>query len=373
MAGTDPSHDALAIIKPRWWLLASGIFVLLVLALVTVTSSAQPADTLGQLAGKVISLFVAEFGVALLVAFFISATIDARVRQAELAMRQREEREREERRVAEALEIEQRREREAIENERRQTLVSQNVVQGVYGLQHSPTYVKAVIETNLRPDVVRLSADLEYTVRDLTREEVARTGVEPARFVVLEMLSTYRFRNVSSSEKSVDVRYAVPVRHGRGARDFTGVRHLTIDGNELAQDEIDAGLQKGEHEHEKSYVWPRRIAGNGTLPVSITVYALKERSDNEVWGSFFPTVGGATLRLTVLPGMRFGVRPLTASPTTLERKQTTLGIWKCGGSILPNDSLVFWWRTPEDDAETVLPAPEPLALPPADGSEASFT
>ncbi|KQT31889.1 hypothetical protein ASG29_08365 [Sphingomonas sp. Leaf412] len=363
MAGSDRKPDSLPTIRPHAWLLISGTIILLVLALVTVTTSATPNESLRYLAGKVISLFVAEFGVALLVAYFISVTIDVRVRQAELAMRQREDREREERRVAEAKEIEDRRRTEAEENERRQTQISQNVVQGVYGLQHTPAYVKAVIETSLRPDIVRDSADLEYTVRELTRDEVAVTGVDPQRFVVLEMLSSYRFRNVASSEKPVDVRYAVAVRHGKGARTFTAVKRTSIGGTDLTEDQIVAALTLDEHEHEKSYVWPRKIPGNGTLAVRITVFALKERSDNEVWGSFFPTVAGATLRLTVLPGMRFGVRPLTASPMTCERREATLGVWKCGGSILPNDSVVFWWRTPEDDAETILPAPDPSDVP----------
>lgn len=53
-----------------------------------------------------------------------------------------------------------------------------------------------------------------------------------------------------------------------------------------------------------------KLRADETLPVIISVRCVKELSDNEVWGSFYPTVEGITLCLSVLNSMRFGVRPL---------------------------------------------------------------
>jgi hypothetical protein len=273
---------------------------------------------------KLALLFLAELGVALVIAWVISVWIE---RQA--------------------------RERDNAEAEERRRLIAENVVLGVWGLQHKPAYVRTVLETNLQPTTVRDAVDMDFSVRRLTPQEVKRLGVEPDRFVVLRMMTSFRFLNLSSKTSALDVRYSVAIRGGKRLREFTRVESASLAGVQLTPSEITAAETIDPQRGMKRYCWPRTIPGGGTLPVTISCLTIKEASDSEVWGSYFPTVDGASFSLQVLPEMRFGVRPLLASPcNNVSFSQAEgVGVWKVEGSILPNDSIVFWWRLPEDDGD----------------------
>jgi len=327
-------------ISVRWRYLLLGISTLLALALVKVVLSPNPTLTLTQFAIEVGSLFVAEVGVALIVAFFVAYLVESRIKVQEARQRERERSEENVRKLQDA---------EAAE--RRRQVLARDVVEGVYGIQHKPSYVKAVIERNLQSMIVRDMIDLEYTLSELTDEQIEILHVPDARrFVMLTMLTTYTFRNLSSYEKQTDVRYSLPVRGGEGARALTQVEWAKIGEDVLSRSDIDNALESADEENDKTYAWPRSIGGNGQLYVSIRATALKERSDNEVSGFFYPSIDGARLRFTALPGMKFGLRPLTNSDITPERQEANLATWDGRGPVLPNDSVVFWWRIPADDA-----------------------
>jgi len=338
-----PRHSPLSYsqhIPIKWTLLAWGSVILLLVCLAKAYGSSKPDETIRAFLDDFVTLFFSELAVALLVAFAVAYYIERKAKERDRLDR-----------IAELEEDERRRTADAAEEERRRTLLAANVVEGVFGIQHKPVYVKAVVETALHPRVVRGPASLDYRLRELTAEEIEQIGVgEDCRFVALEMVSIYTFQNVSNQEEDIDVRYAVPVRHGAGARAFTRVEEAELNGVVLSREDIDQveDIQDG----YKSYSWLKKIPPNGEFSVFFRAIALKERSDNEVWGSFFATMPGTETRFSVLPGMRFGIRALTSSPRKRTRKEELLEVWKCTGPILPNNSMVFWWRTALDDAET---------------------
>ena len=251
------------------------------------------------------------------------------------------------------------------DNERAMKLradVANDAVFALYGLRHRREFVKAVVETNLEQRIVREDMELDYRLRTLTEDEATtilphRADDALQRFVMLEMTSTYVFRNVSSADQPVKIRYAVPLRQGAGARAVTRAHFVRIGDQTLDDAEIAAAIEPGLDDLE--YGWSRILPPDGTLPVIISVRCVKELSDNEVWGSFYPTVNGVTLSLTVLDGMRFGVRPLS-SASLVERPgvpSETSRTWRLEGPLLKHNSAVFWWRTAEDDAQEITSQP----------------
>lgn len=266
------------------------------------------------------------------------------------------------------------------DNERAMKLradVANDAVFALYGLRHRREFVKAVVETNLEQKIVREGMKLDYRLRALTEDEA--TTILPhrpedalQRFVILEMTSSYSFRNVSSTDQDVRVRYVVPLRHGVGTRHVTGAHFVRIGDETLNSGQISDAVQPGDDDLE--YAWTRTLGPDQTLPVIISVRCVKELSDNEVWGSFYPTVDGVTLSLTVLDDMRFGVRPLS-SASLVEQPRVPSEIsrtWRLEGPLLKHNSAVFWWRTREDDGEEVTSDPisfTPPALAPTMAEE----
>jgi hypothetical protein len=239
--------------------------------------------------------------------------------------------------------------------------VANDAIFAIYGLRHRQDFIKAVVETNLEAKIVRENMVLKYTLRTLTHEEAAEilpSRPEDAlqRFVVLEMFSSYDFKNVAAATEELRIRYAIALRQGAGARRITRAHYVCIGDKELAPGEIEAGKKSHSGADELQYEWRRSLERDKSQRVIISARCVKERSDNEVWGSFFPTMGDMSLTLSVLTGMRFGVRGLTngeIGPEPSEPSDVSRS-WRVSGPLLRHNSIVFWWRTPEDDAEEEL-------------------
>lgn len=333
--------DTLDDIPVRWRFFLIGLLVLAGLAIAKMAVSTRPAETFSHFLSEVAALFFAEVGVALIVAFFVAYLVEGRLRAQESRQRTR---------LKELESAERRRDAEAAE--RRQQAIARDVIEGVYGIQHKPSYVKAVLDSNLQSMIVRDLVELEYRVSELDPDQLKILNVkEPNRFVVLTMIMIYTLRNVSGRPRPIDVRYSLPVRSGKGAREITRVEEAKIAGIELSRQQIDDALQSTDTENDKTYSWPHSIEGNGELSVRIKGIALKERSDNEVGGFFYPSTDGVRIRFEVLPGMVFGLRSLTNSQIALDWDEPTLKTYASSTPVLPNDSVVFWWRIPEDDAQ----------------------
>ncbi|WP_269716576.1 hypothetical protein [Caulobacter sp. NIBR2454] len=239
--------------------------------------------------------------------------------------------------------------------------IAQDVIQAVFGLQHDQSYVKKVVEQTLQPKVVRDKISLQYSIDQLNSEDISKLSVPEGRFTKLTMVSGYRFLNISLQTVRFDVKYALAARIGQKFRDFARVCMVKFDGVELAEPDIEGGYVSDRgvgDDAYKLYSWEKELPPGGCLTVLVEAVSIKELSDNEVWGSLHATIHGAEFKARVrVPGLRFGLRSLTATPYTEQRKNESEGDWLIDGPILPNESVVFWWRSLEDDGEQVALVP----------------
>lgn len=325
--------------KVRWFLLSAGVIFVALAAILEhpsvdkITPEVISATSSVVFSWKAVIGLLKEIGFALIIAWAVSYGIERSAKK---------------------------REHEAHEHARKQ--MASDVVHAVFGLLHSPAYVRTVVETTLQCRIVRLAYKVNYLIEPLTEKETANLRVTPGRFVKLTQVSSYTFRNVSASPIKHPVRYALPVRAGAKLYEFAGITKIRIGDKEIVGADTTKAIVSGKDELFKAYSWDRTIEPGGELPVVVEAVSLKELSDNEVWGSYHATYEGMvmTVRSAVPEIARFGIRNLTATPTT--KVYETLGQnaeWKIDGPILPNDSVVFWWRSAEDDG-----APSTLGLDP---------
>ncbi len=143
------------------------------------------------------------------------------------------------------------REHEAHEAARKQ--MASDVVHAVFGLQHSPAYVRKVVETTLQCKVVRKHYSVEYSIDPLTPEEVAALQTTTGRFVKFTQVSSYTFRNVSQGPVKHAIKYALPVRAGPAAFDFAGITTMRIDGKKFKGPALQRALVQPPDDYYKKY------------------------------------------------------------------------------------------------------------------------
>jgi hypothetical protein len=293
-------------------------------------SDAYPAPTMLLARATWVGL-CKEIGFALLIAWGVSAGIERRAR-----------------------------ERDEENAEQTRGRIARDVVHAVYGLNHDANYVRTVIETNLHSKIVREFYDCEYTIEPLSPAEEKALGAPPGRLLRFTQVSKYSFLNVSGADVAFDVKYSLPARFGQKLRDFAGVQAISFDGKWQERPEVDKHQTSQPDDSYKSYCWPRVVPGHQKLEVVVRAVSIKELSDNEIWGSYHATYKGMDLVVHVkAPGVRYGLRALTA--TEVKKVYDTKegdARWEIVGPILPNDSVTFWWRMPEDDGRPPVEATE---------------
>lgn len=298
-------------------------------------------------------LLVAELGVALLVAWVIGTVLDVRIKR-------REER----RKRREATELSQRREAEQVEAFEREQRLVQDVFRGVLGIRHSAAYVRKVVETTLEQKVIRRGVSIIYTLRRLDDKERSRVK-DPDRFMILDQVVNFELHNLSAEDVTVPVKLSVPYRHGNNLKTESKVQAVVIAGKPLPPDEI---VESGSFGDTLCYSWDRDIPALGKLSVLFKVRLIKEESDTEVWSSAYPCSEGVTLQVVAPADLHMGIRNITASKVRTETAPTDngIGLWKIDGPVLPNDSVVFYWRTEQDEGGAQVA--DPPRLPDQDGS-----
>lgn len=265
-----------------------------------------------------------------------------------------------------------RREHEAHEAARKQ--MASDVVHAVFGLQHLPAYVRTVVETTLQCRVIRKHYSADYTIEHLSVDEAKRLGVKRGRFVKLTQISSYTFNNVSPAPVKHAIKYALPVRAGTKLHDFAGITKIRIDGKEFSGKALDKAVTSKKDGFYKSYQWDRTIDPDKEIEVVVEAVSLKELSDTEVWGNYHATYEGMvmTVRSEVPEIATFGIRCLTATDSELVHETPgKTAQWKIEGPILPNDSVVFWWRSAEDDGTPPSTPQKPSATKKGAGTAAA--
>lgn len=314
-----------------WGIFWGGIF--LILLAVVLEAKGIPNykafnDGYGVWSKKSLVAFMKEWGFAFVIAWAISYLIDKQAKE---------------------------REHEAHTESNKQ--MAENVVHAVFGLQHAIPYVRKVVERTLKSEVVREHYQTHYSITSLTPDEVQKYGLQPDRFVKLTQRSKYSFRNVSAQTVNFVVRYAIAVRGGT-LQDAAGVTYVTIGGKRIPDGALKRSM-KIVGDGYKAYAWDTKInpGAKNSLEILVEAVSFKELSDTEVWGNYHPTYEGMdmTVRIDVPDIARFGIRALTATEPECLFRNDLEAQWVIRGPILPNDSVVFWWRSKADDGGDIVP------------------
>lgn len=330
--------------RPKLWPFFIGaVFILLGIALehpmLLGHGSADAAESSSSIfIAKTIVLWASEIGYAFFIAGIVSWFIEASARQEQ--------------------NDDFRSAREAI---------SKDVFQGVFGIRHSKEYVRAVIGTCLESAMVREDYELTYEIDPFPPAEADRLGIEPDRFVLVRASIRYTARNLGPERAKFPTGYGIPVRSG-GLRDFSKMETLQIGPKIFTPQEI-AALEvvpaDGDTHGERTYDFPVELDPQASASVALTVSLVKELSDNDPFGFRRPTMGCRITLSMGVPGLRFGATPRTSAKLVEVRSPVLgrTGEWRIEGPILPFDSVILWWRSPEDDGsdatsdETLGPAP----------------
>lgn len=285
--------------------------------------------------GKTLVLWVAEIGYAFIIAGVVSMFIEANARREQNA------------------DIRQARQR-----------ISEDIVEAVYQIRHTPEYVRAVIGTCLESPLVREEYTVHYTIDPVPDNRVTELGHRD-QFVLVETSVRYIARNVGSERGQFPTAYGIPVRSGV-LKDLSFLKSLRVGDHSYSEAEIAALEIENEHNHvasERTYRFYIDLEPGDAVEVDLSVSLVKEYSDNDAFGFRRPTMG-ATIRVTDnVRRLKFGLTPRTSArwKTIREPESGKTGEWKILGPILPFDSAVIWWRSKEDDgsAQSTLPSPPP--------------
>lgn len=364
MSGTfendAPGGEKVKLITGEWTLLLGGLVLILIatvledpaFGIVSAEGVAHAGEATASFTdkalrsiqkGKTWVAFLKEGGFALIIAWAISYFIDYRAKL-----------------------------REIEEQIKLRDAMNRNVIQGVFNLLHEREYVKSVVEKSLLPPIARNRLVVNYKIDPLTAEEEKTLQVAKGRFVKFTQRLDCEFENVSPKTVKHMVNAGVFVRSGELAKN-TGLKSIRISGKQLSDSEIRSAetLTDG----YKRYSWERTLKSKGKLAVDVVVVSFKELSDTEVLGCFHPTYGGVELSVhnNVPDIVTFGIRNLTATEERLAFKDDAREArWSIDGPVLPNESIVFWWRSNEDDGvprgtrrKQPPPAPAPASAAPA--------
>lgn len=255
---------------------------------------------------------------------------------------------------------------------RAQRAIAKEVFNAIYNLRHDRKYVEAAIEGVLGTHFIRENYEVIYKLAPYSQKEQAAAGVDLSRFVRLRAISQYSIKNVTPNKEHFRMRASIPVRNGPLA-DLSKLTSLRIGSKAHSQTEIDALLDDS-IKSDRCYLIQTDVDGNSDVQVVVEVEVVKELSDSESLGLKLPTLAmKVSLIIENIDGLEFDLRGYTSSPVQSEVRSADnkTATWKLPGPMLPWNSLVLWWRTPQDDTganghlpESVRP-PSPLVVQPA--------
>lgn len=248
-----------------------------------------------------------------------------------------------------------------------QEAIAEDVFHAVYRLKHDKNYVKAAIEGVLGTHFIREAFDVSYTIASIPKNQAQKLGIEQGRFVKLTVTSKYSIKNITPGREHFRMRYSIPVRGRTGPlSNFSKVKSLRIGDKDFKDAEIE-GIREDSDSTDRCYLIEADIEGNDSLPVVIEAELIKEMSDTESLGLKLPTLR-MTVRLAIqdLEGLEFDLRGYTSSLVKEDYRANDKlsATWVVEGPMLPWNSLVLWWRTPQDAGEPIeaLPTASERAL-----------
>ncbi len=242
------------------------------------------------------------------------------------------------------IESESRRaDRESAERLRRD--IAADVFRGVFSRVFTADYVDKVIAVNLEPGVVRKSIQIHYIIEEPNRKELTDLGLDPEDFVQLRTRVRYRLANISARPIDENIRVATgAVSNVRGA--LARLVSMKIGKGSEALVEKERETKSFEHQSGKGFSYEVNLDPGEEVEVAIETLAVKEDSDNEIWGTYYPTLQGDVTLTVRRAGLVTGLNARTATAATelFTSDDGSAFRWQINGPMLANDSLTLWWQ-----------------------------
>lgn len=240
--------------------------------------------------------------------------------------------------------------RQEMTTSERQREIAESVFRGVFETDIPKTIVEEVVEGVLKSKIVRLDHTNTYVLNDRTKEVEGKSH----KYIELTATSSYTLQNVSKENVVVPIRLMFPVPGNPHLRDIAKLVNFAINDRALNAQEINAGNEAagGNTEYLQRYLWERELAPGATVQVRATSTLIKDRSDNEIWTSLYPS---KSMRLYVTMNcqdMAFGAAALhRESIKKVAGEEGDMGHheWELARPVLPYQGIVFWWRPKEID------------------------
>lgn len=231
---------------------------------------------------------------------------------------------------------------------RRQQEIAESVFRGVFESDLPRELVDEVVDGVLRSKFVRTEHICTYSLTDGSETIDGQTF----EFVKLEFTSAYSLQNVSREEIEVPIRLNFPLPGNRRLRDLAKLTSFVIDDRDLSPEE----MQQGDDEVPNTdflqcYQWNRTLSPGETIRVRANAILIKERSDNEIFTTLYPSI---SMRLNVnmhCQNMEFGAESHHRAGIKKVSGRGTDGHheWELDRPLLPNQGIVFWWRPESPD------------------------
>jgi hypothetical protein len=217
-------------------------------------------------------------------------------------------------------------------------------------------YVSAVREQCLRNGLVRTECDLSYEICNLVLDD----NLEPAlrstlqRFCELKHTVKYTIKNTSLKPIEETLRCSIPFRGADGVAERSNIVAIMVAHGEGPKDaaaysEPEDVVKSIEDEKYKCASWVISLEPNESLSVYISTIILKEKSDSELFVSYYPTLS-TKIRVRYPEGLKIGLR--FTVPDGL-RSEVDDGpgsrTWRIDKPMLPHQGVNLWWQTPGDD------------------------
>jgi len=233
--------------------------------------------------------------------------------------------------------------RQELTTAERQAEIADSVFRGVFEVELPSEIVEEATDTILRANLIRTEHTCTFTLSDRFKD----IDGERHDYVELRINSDYVLRNVSRETVGAPIRLRFALPGNRKLHDLAHLDSLSINGSPLTDDELKAGDDAvANTAYLRCYEWQNKLEKDQTLRVTARYTMIKERSDNEVWVSLYPSLkmhlnvhnSCQGLDLGADANHREGLKEVAVDERSGHYE------WELTRPILPYQGIVCWWR-----------------------------
>lgn len=233
------------------------------------------------------------------------------------------------------------------QDERAQELsksLAEDVYKAVFAQNVPRELVDAVVDQVLGTEIVRMHHVARFELNEFPDGD----SEAKKNHLLLTTTTEYTIVNVSNREVKVPIRVGYPTPGPKALKRYSKLKSISIDGEELSSNQIKKGDIAMPDEVDKvRFKWDRDLGAGEELKVVTVSDLVKDRSDNEIWVSLFPSMGMDLSVLVNVEGLQFGARACSRSKLKNQMGQLKTGQlnrFKLDGPVLPHQSIIVWWR-----------------------------